>query len=223
MKFVKRIIKAIMIFAIAFCLIIGLINLYVVLIGKSDFSSVEDIEEEYDCAIVLGAKVGSDGTPSYMLRDRLDFAFKMYDNGTVPKILVSGDHGTYGYDEVNAMRQYLIEKGVKIEDVFMDHAGFDTYSTMYRAKDIFEVKRAVICTQKYHLYRACYIAKRMGVEVKGLPSDVYVSSKILYFKARECAARIKAFLEVEILKPEPMLGEKIPITGDGRITEDGKT
>ncbi len=223
MNIFRQTIKAILILAIAFALIFGSVNFYIASVGQKAFTTVEKIEGEYDCAIVLGAKVGSDGTPSYMLRDRMDFAYKLYEQGTVSKILVSGDHGTASYDEVNAMREYLVEKGANIEDIFMDHAGFDTYSTMYRAKDIFEVKSAVICTQEYHLYRACYIAKRLGLDVKGIPSDVYVSSKILYFKARECAARIKAFIEVEILKPEPILGDEIPITGDGRITENGKT
>jgi vancomycin permeability regulator SanA len=158
-----------------------------------------------------------------MLRDRLDFAYKLYEQGSVRKILVSGDHGETNYDEVNAMRAYLVEKGAAIEDVFMDHAGFDTYDTMYRARDIFEVQSAIVCTQKYHLYRACYIARRLGIDVAGVPSDVYVSRKLPYFRLREWAARIKAFAEVEILHTLPIMGDAIPITGDGRITEDGKT
>ena len=223
MKYLKKAIKIIFIIGVAFALIITLINSYIMIVGGKGFEELDEISGSYDCAIVLGAKVGPDGTVSYMLRDRLDYAYDLYEKGVVPKILVSGDHGETDYDEVNSMRQYLLDKGAAIEDIFMDHAGFDTYATMYRAKEIFQVEGAVICTQKYHLYRAVYIAKRMGLDAKGVASDVYVSSKLPYFRAREWAARLKAFWEVEISKPTPILGEEIPISGDGTITEDGKT
>lgn len=212
---------------ITLCLIIGIvtlgINIYVTSIGSKYFTTLDDIDDTYDCAIVPGAKVWSGGVVSYMLQDRLDCALRLYEKGIVEKVLVSGDHGTVNYDEVNTMRQYLVDKGVPIEDVFMDHAGFDTYSTMTRAKKIFEVKSAVICTQKYHLFRAAYIAQKKGIDIKGIPCDVYISKKLPYYKLREAAARIKAFLQVEITKPDPILGESIPISGDGTITENGKT
>lgn len=223
MKSLKKAIKIVFLVAVVLALIIAGINLYIIILGQRNFIQTDEISGEYDCAIVPGAKVWSSGTVSYMLRDRLDFAYKLYEQGSVNKILVSGDHGGADYDEVNAMRQYLFDKGAREEDVFMDHAGFDTYSTMYRAKEIFEVKSAIVCTQKYHLFRASYIAKRLGIDIKGVASDVYVSSKLPYFKLREWAARVKAFLEVEITKPTPILGEAIPITGDGTITENGKT
>ncbi len=223
MKIFKKTIKALLLICISMAVIVVGINVYIMLVGKSNFTTVDEIEGHYDCVIVPGAKVGSDGTVSYMLRDRLDFAYELYQNGSVSKILVSGDHGDTDYDEVNAMRQYLADKGADITDIFMDHAGFDTYSTMYRAKEIFGVKSAVVCTQKYHLYRAAYIAKRLGINMKAIACDVYVSRRLPYYRAREWAARVKAFFEVEILKPVPILGEKIPISGDGTITEDGKT
>ena len=219
----KKAIKIILIIGIAFVFIITGINLYIIFLGQKNFTAVDEISGSYDCAIVPGARVWSSGTVSYMLRDRLDFAYTLYEQGTVNKILVSGDHGDTNYDEVNAMRDYLVEKGVSIGDVFMDHAGFDTYATMYRAREIFEVESAVVCTQKYHLYRASYIAARLGIDIKAVASDVYVSKKLPLYKLREWAARVKAFFEVEISKPVPILGETIPISGDGRITEDGKT
>ena len=203
--------------------IAGTMNLFVISVGRKNFTTIDEIKGDYDCAIVFGAKVWSDGVVSYMLRDRLDFAYELYINGIVGKILVSGDHGKDNYDEVNAMRDYLIKKGIHIEDVFMDHAGFDTYSTIYRAIEIFKVKSAVICTQRYHLYRASYIAERMGIYIKAIPSDVYISLRLPYYKLRETAARVKAVLQVEILKTKPILGDAIPISGDGRLIENGKT
>ena len=222
-KLIKKIIMYVLIFGLSAVAIVGAINLYIVLVGSINFTVLDEIEGKYDCAIVPGAKVWDDGVVSFMLQDRLDFAYNLYNQGTVKKILVSGDHGQNDYDEANAMREYLLGKGVTIEDIFMDHAGFDTYSTMTRAKEVFEVQSAVICTQKYHLYRAVYIARRKDIDVFGIPCDVYISAKLPYFKLRESAARIKAFWQVEISKPDPILGDKIPITGDGRITEDGKT
>ena len=162
MKFIKKAVKIILIIGMAFAFIIAGINIYIIAAGGKNFTTVDDISGSYDCVIVPGARVWSSGTVSHMLRDRLDYAYMLYEQGTVGKILVSGDHGETNYDEVNAMRSYLVEKGVDIEDVFMDHAGFDTYSTMYRAKEIFKAQSAVVCTQKYHLYRASYIAGTAG-------------------------------------------------------------
>lgn len=175
-----------------------------------------------DCIIVLGAAVRVD-TPTYMLRDRLDLAYELYSGGYAKKILVSGDHLYDGYDEVNVMRQYLMNLGVKEEDIFMDHAGADTYTTMTRAKEIFKVKTCFISTQEYHLYRSVYLANKKGLDAIGIPCDVYISAKLPYFKFREAAARVKAFLYAEILKPTVTLGEEIPISGDGKATQDGLT
>jgi len=113
---------------------------------------------------VLGAQVYSDGTPSPVLRDRLDYALVLYNSGKANKILVSGDHGTKGYDEVNVMKAYLMEKGVPREDIFMDHAGFDTYDSMHRAKSVFCVESLLISTQDFHIKRAIYIGRRLGID-----------------------------------------------------------
>ncbi|MCK5130197.1 MAG: YdcF family protein [Clostridiales bacterium] len=214
-----------MIFTIIIILIaltIGAINVYILQKGAKYFTTLDKIEGTYDCAIVPGAKV-FENQISFMLQDRLNCAYTLFIGGHVKKILVSGDHGENDYDEANAMRNYLLDKGVPIEDIFMDHAGFDTYATMTRAKEIFQVESAVICTQKYHLYRASYIAQKKGIEIQAIPCDVYISVKLPYFKLREVAARVKAFWEVEISNPKPMLGDAIPISGDGRATEDGKS
>ncbi len=173
-----------------------------------------------DAVLVLGAKVHSDGTPSQYLQDRLEYGYAVYQKGLAPKIIVSGDHGTEAYNEVRAMKNYLLEKGVPEEDIFMDHAGFDTYDSMYRARDIFEVKSLIISTQEYHIYRALYIAGRLGLEAQGYPAP-NIASGLTYSELRESLAKVKAFLDVELLhRPSKYAGPVIPISGSGLLTED---
>lgn len=220
----KKLIRLFIILAV-----IGIIGISAV-VGISEYvkSSVSDrlISPEaaaelsdIDCIIVLGCRVNGD-TPSPMLSDRLTRGVELYDMKTAPKLLMSGDHGRVSYDEVNAMKQFAIDKGVPSEDVFMDHAGFSTYETMYRAKEVFAAKRVVIVTQKYHLYRAVYIAEKLGLEAYGVDSDLQSYIKQPYYDAREMLARVKDFVKV-ILRPEPTyLGEVIPISGSGDLTND---
>ncbi len=173
-----------------------------------------------DCILVLGAGVREDGTVSHMLQDRLDCGIALYQAGVAPKILMSGDHGQAHYDEVNTMKQYAMEKGVPSEDIFMDHAGFSTYESMYRAKEIFGAGRIVTVTQKYHMYRALYIAKKLGLEAYGVSSDPRLYGGQTMREARELLARTKDFF-VCMIKPEPKyLGDAIPISGNGDATND---
>ena len=133
---------------------------------------------------------------------------------------MSGDNGQEGYDEVNVMKDYAIEKGIPSEDIFMDHAGFSTYESIYRAKEIFQVKKAIIITQKYHLYRALYIANKLDLDVIGVGADPRTYSGQIFREAREILARNKDFVQV-IFKIKPTyLGETIPVSGDGNITND---
>ena len=117
--------------------------------------------------LLLGAKVKSDGMPSGILQDRIDTAIELYNAKKVDKILVSGDHGTKQYDEVNAMRKYLLDKNIPPQDIFLDHAGFDTYDSLYRARDIFQAKSLIVDTQNFHLNRALYIGKQLGLNLVG--------------------------------------------------------
>ncbi len=142
-----------------------------------------------DCILVLGCGLRRDGMPSQMLRDRLDVGIAAYEMGVAPKLLMSGDHGRVDYDEVNAMKRYAMECGVPSEDIFMDHAGFSTYESMYRAKAIFRCERVVVVTQTYHLYRALYDARAMGLQASGISSDARTYARQRYFDAREAAAR----------------------------------
>ena len=198
------------------------INGYVKSVAKERIVTVEETAtlEDVDCIIVLGCQVRDDGTLSHMLRDRLMRGLEVYHAGAAPKLLMSGDHGRKEYDEVNAMKQYAIENGVPSEHVFMDHAGFSTYETVYRAKEIFEADKVIIITQEYHLYRALYIADKLGLEVYGVSADLnkYAGQSMRDF--REVLARCKDWAMC-IFKPEPTyLGESIPVNGNGDVTND---
>ena len=175
---------------------------------------------DVDCILVLGCLVKNDGVPSDMLHDRLRQSVELYQLGAAPKLLMTGDHGTVGYDEVDAMKTYAVNAGIASEDVFMDHAGFSTYESMYRAKEIFGAKKIIIVTQEYHLYRAVYIARSLGMDAYGVTSDYNWYLDQFRRDVREVLARVKDF-GTSIFKPEPTyLGEMIPIWGDGNLTND---
>ena len=192
--------------------------------GKQIISSEEAAKlEDVDCILVLGCFVKDDGRPSDMLHDRLTRGVELYDLGAAPKLLMSGDHGREEYDEVAAMKQFAIDAGIPSEDVFMDHAGFSTYESIYRAKEIFQADKILIVTQEYHLYRALYIADQLGVEAYGVSSDYHTYVGQFMRDFREILARVKDCATC-IFKPEPTyLGEAIPIFGDGNITNDDTT
>ena len=195
--------------------------------GVKNIISFEEISDnEVDAIIVLGAGVKEDGSPCQMLEDRLKTAIAVYNKlDKKCKILLSGAHGQDNYNEVKTMKKYILDNlSISESDFFMDHAGFSTYDTMYRAKDIFEVNKAIVITNGYHLPRALYLAQKKNIEALGVASDLREYSGIDYYKFRERFSQIKAFLMSNITKSKPkFLGEKIPISSsDGRITEDGK-
>lgn len=219
----KKMLKyGIIVIVVLIVLIFG-INFYVRLstkkqiIKESEYSKLSDI----DCIIILGAGIWGD-KPSPMLEDRLLEGINLYRNNISDKIIVSGDHGRKEHDEVNIMKNYLIEKGIPSENIFMDHAGFSTYESIYRAKEIFQAKKMVIVTQKYHLYRALYIAKKLGIESYGVGSDPRQYVGATNREIREIFARDKDFIKC-IFKPKPTyLGDTIPVSGNGDVTNDGK-
>lgn len=177
---------------------------------------------DVDCILVLGCKVKDSGKPSDMLHDRLKRGVELYDRKAAPKLLMSGDHGQEDYDEVSAMKQFALDGGVPSEDVFMDHAGFSTYESIYRAKEVFGVQKMIIVSQEYHLYRALYIAQQLGVEAYGVSADYRTYSGQTARDIREVLARVKDFATA-IWKPQPAyLGEAIPINGNGDATNDNK-
>ena len=176
-------------------------------------------EDGIDCILVLGAGV-KNNKPTNMLEDRILQGIYIYNDKITSKIIMSGDHGRKEYDEVNIMKNYAKQRGVNSENIFMDHAGFSTYESLYRAKEIFETKKIVIVTQEYHLYRALYIAKALGIQAYGISSNLRIYTGQLIRELRELIARFKEFFKC-IIKPNPTcLGEKIPINGNGDITND---
>ena len=180
-------------------------------------------ELDPECAIVLGAGLNGPETPSMMLRDRLDLAVYMYKHKLVPRLLLTGDNGQVQHNEIHVMLKYCLDAGVPPEDIFCDHAGFSTYESMYRADYIFNVKRAVVITQYYHLFRALWLADGFGIEALGAASDQqqpYPHQK--YRNSRENLARVKDYFMV-MAKPKPKyLGEPFPITGDDSIETHGE-
>ena len=175
---------------------------------------------DMDCIMVLGCKVGADGTLSHMLEDRLRQGVALYNLGAAPKLLMTGDHGTVEYDEVDAMKRYAVDAGIASQDVFMDHAGFSTYESVYRAKEVFQVQRVIIVTQEYHLYRALMVARQMGLEAYGVAVNYRTYVGQTSRDVREVLARVKDF-GMTIFWPEPTyLGEVIPISGNGELTHD---
>ena len=199
------------------------INAYVKNVGANSIITPEEATKlkNVDCVLVLGCGVKADGTPSDMLSDRIKRGIELYKQGAAPKIMMSGDHGTKTYDEVNTMKQIAVDAGIPSSDVFMDHAGFSTYESMYRARDVFAADKIIIVTQEYHLPSALYIAKQLGIEAYGVTSDygnTYGGQSLR--ENREILARCKDFVKV-ILKPKPTyLGEVIPVSGDGNLTND---
>lgn len=170
--------------------------------------------------IILGAGVYPNGNLSPMLKDRVDTTIELYKNNKITKILVSGDHGRKEYDEVNAIKDYLLENNVPKEDIFLDHAGFDTYDSMYRAKYIFEVSDAVIITNEFHLPRALYIADKIGIDAVGVNADKRNYPRVEFNKLREKIASIKAYLDIKIEAEPTHLGPKIPITSNSLLSWD---
>ena len=181
---------------------------------KSDGEIVAGLpEKKADCILVLGAGVWN-GSPSPMLQDRLDMGAALYRAGASDTILVSGDNGSENYNEPLAMAEYLAnEQGIPREAIVMDYAGFSTYDSVYRAKEIFCADSVIVVTQKYHLYRACYIASALGMDVYGADAHAREYFGRHYREARECLARVKDFFVCMYQPSSKLLGEKLPIKG----------
>lgn len=219
MKILKKIIIAVICIGLVCSAAVLGINFYVVKSSEKYILDMDKAGEGYDCVLVLGCGVWGD-KPSHMLEDRLLVGIELCKNGASEKLLMSGDHGRDEYDEVNVMKTFATDRGLDSEDVFMDHAGFSTYESMYRARDIFKAKKVLIVTQEYHLYRAIFVARRLGLEAYGVTSDLRDYGGQIFRDIREILARNKDLIYT-IVQPEPTyLGEAIPVWGDGNATND---
>ncbi|HHX99381.1 TPA: DUF218 domain-containing protein [Candidatus Dojkabacteria bacterium] len=204
-------------------ILLGGINIFVRKSSEKHIFNEQSInvleDGSYDAILILGSGIRNN-YPTPILKERLDTGIYLYENDIAPKIIMSGDHGQEYYDEVNIMKEYAIEKGVPSEDIFMDHAGFSTYESMYRAQYIFGVQKLVVVSQKYHLYRAVYIGKNLGMDVVGANATKTIMGGHRARLTREVFAQGKDFFKV-ILRPEPtFLGEKISLDESGDITND---
>ena len=221
MKFLKKIIFILLVFALLISAGSLLISRHVLKASQGRiFANHSDLKEA-DAVTILGAKVYEDGRLSSILIDRIKTALEVYRNGKAKKILVSGDHGRKSYDEVNAVKRYLLDvEKIPGEDIFLDHAGFDTYDSLYRAHDVFEAKKLIISTQSFHLPRAVYIGQKLGLDTQGIVADKQTYRTAVYNELRENLARCKAFTNV-FFKVKPKFGGyPIPINGDGRKSWD---
>ena len=167
-------------------------------------------------AMILGASVLADGTLSAVLKERVDKAIELYRAGKVSKILMTGDNSTLSHNEVEPVRRYLLAAGVLPEDIFLDHAGFDTYSSMYRARDVFDVTSVTIVSQPFHLPRAVYIARALGLQAIGV--DAGSGEAFVYNTVREAPASIKAEIDLLFYRTPKYLGPEFPISGTGSTT-----
>ncbi len=202
----KKIIKHLLICILALLALTALLftitNLTVLATTSADIYDPEDFSstEKYDYILVLGAGVRN-GEPSPALRDRLDTAIKLYEDGACNKLLMSGDRQNDDYDEVGAMLSYAVSKGVPENSIELDHKGFSTYESMYRAKTLYEADSILIVTQGYHLPRAVYIAECLGMSADGVSADMRQYRDAMIYNMREIAARTKDFFKC-VFKPE---------------------
>ena len=205
--------------ALAIVAVFAVTNVVTIVGSKGSIVNADEASiSSADAIVVLGASVFADGTPSGILQDRLDDGIALYFAGVAPKIIMSGDNGTASYNEVRVMKQYAIARGVPSEDIFCDHAGFSTYESMYRAKYVFGCERIVVATQTYHLYRALWSAKSLGMQATGVPSDYREYQKQLQYDIREIPARTKDFFKALLRVPSTYVGDAISLDQDGDVT-----
>ncbi|MBP9761354.1 MAG: YdcF family protein, partial [Candidatus Magasanikbacteria bacterium] len=154
-------------------------------------------------ALVFGAGLRPNGTPSDALRDRVLSAVDLYQAQKVQKLLMTGDNSLINYDEVSAMKKLAVDMEVPEDDVVLDYAGFDTYDSCYRARDIFGLSQIIAVSQEFHLPRVVFTCQSLGIDTVGYVADKqpYISAR--FWRVRESLARVKAWAEVKILKPEP--------------------
>ena len=228
-KKVKKILKwTILPIAILFLLFVMgtlAVNGYMLLVERRNILTPDEWEdyareEGTDCILVLGCSVIGNSEPSDDLRGRLDMALELY-RRSPHKILVSGDHSADGYyNEVRVMKEYLVENGVPSSDIFMDHYGFSTYDSIYRAKHCFGIHRVTVVTQDFHLYRAVFLARAIGMETVGVASNSDSKEKVSKWNLREVFARDKDFLSSLFWPDADRMGDEYDITGDGDLTND---
>jgi SanA protein len=183
-----------------------------IIIVLSTYQYILPINEQpsSQVALVFGAGLRRDGSPTAILRDRVQSAVQLYKDDKVQKLLMSGDNSYEDYNEPGAMREYALSLGVPPDDIVLDYAGRRTYDSCYRAKHIFGIKSAILVTQPFHLPRAIYLCRSIGVDATGYPAEniQYRKSSKLYWNIREIPAMLVSFFDVNLVHPTPVLGEE---------------
>ena len=168
--------------------------------GRQYIKRIDELPNNCESIIVLGAGIRKDGNPCDLLADRLFMAVQVYNKNICKNILLTGDHKDDTYNEVAVMKDWIVRKQVKINDIILDGCGFCTFNSMYNAKNSFNIEKAIISTNKYHLPRAIYLARKMGIEAYGIVSDLRPYDRMKKYKRRERLAQIKDFFLVNFLR-----------------------
>jgi SanA protein len=220
LKFKKHFKKLLFLSIIGFSLIIG-INVYVK--NKTNHLIYNNINEvqNTNVGIIFGAGINGD-KPSKYLKDRLDAGILLYKSRKINKILLSGDNGSDEHDELTVMKNYCYQNGVDTTKIYIDYAGFDTYSTIFRAKNIFKIKNTILVSQKYHLNRAIFIGNKIGIKSTGFSANVGQYNNYNYVKFREYFSVVRAFFDVSRKRKPRFLGTEININGASNYSKDDK-
>jgi len=217
----KKYFKIILYLAIIGLVAIVSVNYYVKSSTKKNiYYSIKKFPKN-DVGIIFGAGINGD-QPSKYLKDRLDAGISLYKANRINKILLSGDNGSDEHDELTVMKNYCFNHGVDTTKIFIDYAGFDTYSTMYRAKHIFKIKKATLISQEYHLNRAIYIGQKLGIKSVGYSANngEYLGYKYVTF--REYGSIFKSFFDVLRNREPHFLGNPIDINGVSNYSKEDK-
>ena len=217
----KKYLKIILYLAVFGVIVILSVNYYVTsTTRKHIYNSIRRFPKN-DVGIVFGAGINGD-QPSKYLKDRLDAGILLWKAKRINKILLSGDNGRIEYDELTVMKNYCFRHGVDTAKIFIDYAGFDTYSTMYRAKHIFKIKRATLISQKYHLSRAIYIGQNIGIKSVGYSANKGDYKGYGYVTFREYISVFKSFIDVLRNREPHFLGNPIDINGSSNYSKEDK-
>lgn len=208
--------------AVMFVMLLWFIHSRVITAGQGRIYTLDQEIPHRKVALVLGARVYKNGQLSPLLRDRVDAAIQLYREGTVEKLLMSGDNRTEKYNEVTAMRNYAIEAGIPSDDIVRDFAGFRTYDSIYRAKELWDLEEMIIVSQRFHLPRALYIAKHLGINAIGVAARHDPHRGLRTAAKREIAARLLAWLDVLLGRDPYFLGPKESLSGDAQRPRVGE-
>ena len=220
-KFIQKHFKKILLLGAIGLIVVGIIDYKV----KAEtnpliYHSVNTIPGA-NVAIIFGAGIRGDHPTKY-LQDRLDKGIELYNSKKKYKLLLSGDNGSNKHDELTVMKHYCYEHGVDTTKIFLDFAGFDTYSTMYRAKHIFKIDKAILVSQEYHLNRAIYIGNKLGIQSVGLSANIGEYRNYNYVRFRECFTIVKSVIDLALNREPHFLGGEIDINGFSNYTKDDK-